>query len=368
MRWLLVWVQELFGDFGGSTRLDEHYLPTPSIRVLVVDDYEPFRHFLRSTLQNTLRLVTIVEALDGVEAIELAQALQPDIILLDVGLPKINGIEAARRIRQLALQSKILFVSQETSLDVVEAAFSAGATGYVTKMDAGSELPIAVKAVLRGERFVGNRFAGHGFSAASDSRTPPKAHDGKIVTLPRPRIEIARRHEAGFYSDDAILLDDMTEFIDAALKAGNAAVVVATQSHRDRLLPRLEARGLDIAAAIEEGRYISQDAAEAVSRFMVNDLPDPARFLKFFGNRIATAGGVAKGEESRVAVFGEGVQILWAQGNAEAAIQVEELSNQLAKTYQVDILCGYSLGSVLGGMDSQIFQRICAEHSAVHSR
>jgi predicted ATP-dependent protease len=101
---------------------------------------------------------------------------------------------------------------------------------------------------------------------------------------------------------------------------------------------------------------------------MVNDRPDPARFLKLFGNLIATAGEVAKGEESRVAVFGEGVHLLWAQGNAEAVIQVEELGNQLAKTYQVDIQCGYSLGSVLGGMDSQIFQRICAEHSAVHSR
>jgi argonaute-like protein implicated in RNA metabolism and viral defense len=101
---------------------------------------------------------------------------------------------------------------------------------------------------------------------------------------------------------------------------------------------------------------------------MVNDRPDPARFLKLFGNLIATAGEVAKGEESRVAVFGEGVHLLWAQGNAEAAIQVEELGNQLAKTYQVEIQCGYCLGSVLGGMDSQIFQRICAEHSAVHSR
>jgi DNA-binding NarL/FixJ family response regulator len=204
-------------------------LPILSIRVLVVDHYEPFRQILRSILQNTLPLVTIVDALDGVEAIELAQSLQPHIILLDVGLPKTNGIDAARRIRELAPHSKILFVSQETSLEIVQAAFSAGATGYVTKMDAGSELPTAMKTVLRGERFVGNRFAGHGFSAAPDSRTPRKVRDGKIVTLPPPRIEIAPRHEAGFYSDDAILLDDLTQFVDAALKAGNAAIVVATQ-------------------------------------------------------------------------------------------------------------------------------------------
>ena len=79
-------------------------------------------------------------------------------------------------------------------------------------------------------------------------------------------------------------------------------------------------------------------------------------------------GEAAKGEQARVAVFGECVHLLWAQGNAEAAIQIERLGKQLVKTYEVDILCGYSLASVQGGMDSHIFQRICAEHSAVYSR
>jgi DNA-binding NarL/FixJ family response regulator len=140
------------------------------IRVLVVDDFEPFRRFVCSTLQNKLELRTIVEASDGVEAIELAQALQPALILLDIGIPQLNGIEAARRIRELAPQSKILFVSQESSVDVVKTTFSAGASGYVVKMDAGSELPTAVRAVLRGERFIGSRFAGHAFPRDSDAQ------------------------------------------------------------------------------------------------------------------------------------------------------------------------------------------------------
>jgi DNA-binding NarL/FixJ family response regulator len=139
-------------------------LATSSIRVLIVDDFEPFRRVVCSILQTNLELRTIVEASDGVEAIELAQALQPDLILLDIGLPKLNGIEAARRIRELTPQSKILFVSQESSVDVVQAAFTAGASGYIVKADAGSELQRAVKAVLRGERFVGSRFAGHDFT------------------------------------------------------------------------------------------------------------------------------------------------------------------------------------------------------------
>jgi DNA-binding NarL/FixJ family response regulator len=96
-----------------------------------------------------------------VEAVELAQALQPDLILLDIGLPKLDGIEVARRIRDLAPRSEILFVSQESSVDVVQAAFSAGASGYVVKMDAGSELPTAVKPFFgaRGLSGVGLRVA-----------------------------------------------------------------------------------------------------------------------------------------------------------------------------------------------------------------
>jgi hypothetical protein len=86
------------------------------------------------------------------------------------------------------------------------------------------------------------------------------------------------------------------------------------------------------------------------------------------GDLIVTASKAATGKQARVAIFGECVHLLWAQGNAEAAIQLEKLGNQLAKMYDVDILCGYSLGSVEGGMEDHIFQQICAEHSAVYSQ
>ena len=114
-------------------------------------------------------------------------------------------------------------------------------------------------------------------------RDPRSARSDSVCTAATQNIEIARRHEAGFYSDDASLLDGLTQFIGAALKAGNAAIVVATESHRDSLLPRLQAHGLDIGAAIEQGRYISLDAADTLSTFMVNGMPDPVRFLKVVG-------------------------------------------------------------------------------------
>lgn len=105
----------------------------PAVRVLVVEDYAPFRRFIFSTLGKRPNLHIIGEAADGLEAAQKAEELQPDLILLDVGLPSLNGIEAARRIRRLSPKSKILLVSQESSLDVVEEAFNSGALGYVAK-------------------------------------------------------------------------------------------------------------------------------------------------------------------------------------------------------------------------------------------
>ena len=127
-----------------------------SVRVLIVEDYEPFRRFVSSTLGKRPELQVVGEVSDGLEAVHKAEKLKPDVILLDVGLPTLNGIDAARRIRDVSTESKILFVSQETSGDVVEEAFRIGALGYVAKAHAGSELLAAVDAVCQGRKFVGS--------------------------------------------------------------------------------------------------------------------------------------------------------------------------------------------------------------------
>jgi DNA-binding NarL/FixJ family response regulator len=124
------------------------------VRVLVVEDYEPFRRFVCSTLGKRQELQTVGEASDGLEAVHKAEELQPDLILLDVGLPSLNGIEAARRIRKLSAKSKILFLSQESSADVVQEALSTGATSYVVKTRAASDLLPAVDAVCEGGQFL----------------------------------------------------------------------------------------------------------------------------------------------------------------------------------------------------------------------
>jgi DNA-binding NarL/FixJ family response regulator len=336
-----------------------------SVRILMVEDFEPFRRLIRSTLGKTRDLQVICEVADGLEAVQKAEELHPDLILLDVGLPRLNGIEAARRICRVAPKSKILFLSQESSADVVQEALSFGA-GYVIKARAESELAAAVEAVIQGRRFVSSGLSGHTLTRATDAQGPALCHKKALPSLVSRRAEITRSHEAQFYSDDAAFLVGFTCFIDAALKAGNAVIVVATEPHQKGLLQRLQAQGLNIGAAIEQGRYLPLDVAETLSTFMVNDLPDPVRFLRVAGDLVAAAAKTATGEHPRVAACGECAPILWAQGNADAAIQLEHLWDEIASTCNVDILCGYVLKSFQREEGSYIYASICAEHSAVY--
>jgi DNA-binding NarL/FixJ family response regulator len=124
------------------------------IRVLVVEDCEPWRRHFSTALQKQPELQVIGEVSDGLEAVQKAQELQPDLILLDIGLPSLNGLEVARRIRKVSPASRILFVSENRSADIAEEALSTGASGYVVKSDAASELLRAVNAALEGKRFV----------------------------------------------------------------------------------------------------------------------------------------------------------------------------------------------------------------------
>ena len=335
------------------------------VRVLLVDDSAPFRQVVRELLERKRDFQAIGEASDGLEAVQKSEELQPDLILLDIGLPRLNGIETAKRVRQIAPSTRILFISLNRDADVVRAALSSGGLGYVLKSDAGSDLWPAIESVLQGKRFVSASLAD--LTDPTDKHTSVHSRSREDVPPHPPRnTEVSRRHEVAFYPDDTSLVAGVARFIEVALWTGSAVIVMATESHRDSLLLRLQAHGLDIGAAVEEGRYIALDAAATLSTFMCGDIPDPVQFLKQLDDLIATAAAAAQGEQPRVAVFGECVHLLWAQGNAEAAIQVEKLGNQLLKTCDLDILCGYSLGSVQGGMDSHIFQRICAEHSAVH--
>ncbi len=318
-----------------------------SIRILIADDFKDWRDQVRILFRAQPQWQIVAEASDGSEAVHQAEELKPDLIVLDISLPNLNGIEAARRIREVSPNSRIVFLSQNDDPDIVRAALTM-AQGYVYKTDFRRDFRSAIQAVLQGQQFVSSSLKGRGYTDSAGQNAP-------------------YRHEVQFYSDDAVFLDSVARFIATALKSGRAAIVFITESHRSALLSRLKAQDLDIDAATQQRTYIQLDVAETFSTFMVNGMPDTTRFFQVARGLIEQAARAAKQKHHGVVVCGEGTAVLWAEGKADAAIRVEQLWDQLGKTFGLDILCGYALSSFQGAEDEHVFQSICAGHSAVYS-
>ena len=319
-------------------------------RVLVVDDYDPWRHHIRSSLAMTDRWAVVGEAVDGLEAVQKARELRPDLILLDLGLPKMTGIEVAERIVSDDPDARILIVSEHRSWDVVEAALAVGARGYIVKSDSQRELAPAMDAIVNGRRFVGAQFAGRVLDGGTAFRQ--KSH-----------------HAAGFYSSEALLIEDCAAYAEAALDAGSAFLFASIDHRGDKLEQALIARGLDIERAIRAGRYVCVDAGALVASFLVDDRVEESQFWQSATTAIIAAARAATGPRPHLAVCGEGAALLWRTGRGEEALRLERLWNDAIRTFELDVFCTYALvGQSHGEIDDTYHPQICAEHATVHSK
>jgi PAS domain S-box-containing protein len=172
-------------------------------------------------------------------------------------------------------------------------------------------------------------------------------------------------HTVQFYGDDGVLLHELNNYIASALDDGSSAIIMATAGHIDHLSLVLKRRGINLAEAAAENRYIAVDAAEILSKFMTDGRPDPISFSETVGAVIARAAGGSRGENRRVVAFGEMVALLWAEGNAEGAIQLEKLWNGLAKTYSFALHCAYPIQGFSRQEMAESMLSICAEHTGI---
>jgi signal transduction histidine kinase len=195
--------------------------------------------------------------------------------------------------------------------------------------------------------------------------TTLRRDDAAFMPIPPFDDSGHQTHAVQFYAEDSFLLDELSRFVGAALVAGDAAIVIATKTHREGLADRLQSRGLDVTPAIVQGRYVSLDAIETLARISVDGWPDATRFNQVIGSVISQATITIEGKNPAVSAFGEMVALLWAEGKMEAAVRLEQLWNDLVHPCSLSLLCAYPMNRFDRRDHGDLFLKICREHSHV---
>lgn len=168
-------------------------------------------------------------------------------------------------------------------------------------------------------------------------------------------------HFVQFYETDKFLIKSLSSFIGYTIKAGEGAIVVATEEHRAALNLRLQEMGIDVEAAIRAEQYIEADAAELLAKLMIDDWPDAESFTKTVEPLIIKA----KDGRGHLRIFGEMVALLWASGQSNAAIRLEELWGELQARHKFTLFCAYPINGFSGQSSSQSLAEVCNIHSSI---
>lgn len=311
------------------------------VKILLAEDFSPLRKLISAMLGEHADFQVVGEVGDGLEVVEKAEELQPDLVLLDIGLPRLPGIRAAEQIRKRAPFTRLLFVSQESSPAIIRETFRVGGRGYIHKTSLHGDLIPAIETALGCRHFV--------------SKSLQYAHD----------VELHPRHIAQFYRNDAALEESFARYVAAAVRAGDATILLGSRPHLDGVIRTLRSRHIDIDGVMQRGECIAMDAHEVLESIMRAGEPDCARLDAMLGGMIVSAVNATKKSDPRVAIAGEFAGILYTEGKADAALQIEEKGDEIVRTYgNVDIMCAFPMPPIEPG--DPVFQRVCALHQTVH--
>jgi signal transduction histidine kinase len=171
-------------------------------------------------------------------------------------------------------------------------------------------------------------------------------------------------HRVQFYENEEFLASAVADFLASGLTVGQSLIVIATEAHRAAFASRLKLEGFDVDGAARSGQLMLLDAREMLGTFMVGDVPDRERFRATVGAALEAAGRRG-GSRTVLRLYGEMVDLLWRDGNTDGAIRLEELWNDLAHTYEFQLLCAYAMGNFYKASDAERFQAICRNHTHV---
>ena len=310
----------------------------PTRTILVAEDFTAFRQYVCDRLRERPDF-QVVPVADGLAAVRAAEDLQPDVALLDIGLPALNGIAVAKDIRAHCPQSRVVFLTQESSPEIVDAARDLGADGYILKTRTRYMMPL-VEAILAD----GPRPNGHSHGT-------------------RPEFKGPRQHDVHFYANDSALVDSAERFVLSRLATHDAAIVALTKPRLDALAVRLRRRQSTIDRAIEQGTFLTIDAAVTVAAITASAVTDWDGVRQSWRDVLTSAATATGRAHPRVAAFSETAALLLAARHLEAAMALEQEGEDLLATPELptlDLTCVYPVLPVNDG-----FKTICAAHSMV---
>ncbi len=169
-------------------------------------------------------------------------------------------------------------------------------------------------------------------------------------------------HLVQFYNTEEFFLESLVEYFKVGLTAGNTCIIIATKQHRTALKEQLQLLGFDIEFAELIGNYVSLDARDTLSHFMINGMPDKNSFSQVVGSLVPHL------SQQNIRAFGEMVVILWEEGNREGALALEELWNDLGKVRNFSLLCSYPVKSLNVETETEPLEKICSAHSSMSSQ
>ena len=310
------------------------------------------------------------EAGDGVEAIEKARQLRPDIVLMDINMPRMNGLEATRVIRGEAPDCDVIIVTQNDASVARELARNANANDFITKSDLARDLLPTLKK----------------FSRAQPEAREAKTEQGGILQWREVAMENnsnlretesaagqgepwcdllhnagPRDHIVQLYQDQQFLNRAVCRFAAAAITNGEGVILVPTVAHWDAFRPRLEKEGVDVKAAERRGQLTVVDADNLLPTFMRDGMPDSPVFLGLAQNVISQARG--NGRFPKVRWWGEMVNILWERGDVAASMHLEDQFDRLAHEQDIAIFCSFLMDNFDGDVHARMLPRMGENHS-----
>jgi CheY-like chemotaxis protein len=318
-----------------------------SAKVLLVDDQAQFRRMVRSLIDSQADYRVCGEAGDGIDAVEKVRQLHPDLVLMDINMPRMNGLEATRIIRRESPDCNVVIVTQNDATVARAQARSVGANGFVTKSNLIRDLlPEMGRVVMENNRSVGDK--------------KNVAADGEpwcgLLSGAAPRDHIVQ-----LYQDEQFLNRAVCRFAAAAIANGEGIILVPTIAHWDAFRPRLESEGVDVKAAEKRGQLTIVDADNLLPTFMRDGMPDSPVFLGLAANVVSQARG--DGRYPKVRWWGEMVNILWERGDVAASMNLEDLFDQLAHEQDIAIFCSFLMDNFNGDVHARMLPRLSENHS-----